>query len=294
MTDALEEWLALREPADTAARSVSLTRSVVGAISGTAPVRVLDLATGTGSNLRYLADRLPANQQWLVVDRSATLLGALRSRMQSWSADRGYEVRSDEDGCAIRGERLDCRVQSRCLDLGALDDVGIFEGRHLVTASALLDLVSEPWLCLLAARCHAVGAAALFAITYDGRCSCSPSEPEDGLVQDLFNQHQRTDKGLGGSAAGPDAAGVAARSFAALGYRVRSEQSDWVLGAGAGDLQRQLIEGWADAAVAIDPAAAEPIGRWKARRLGHVDVDRSRISVGHLDVGAWLPKLGEA
>ena len=72
------------------------------------------------------------------------------------------------DGCVIRGERLECHVETRQLDLGSLADTDIFAGRHLVTASALLDLVSERWLGELAACCRAAGAAALFTLTYNG------------------------------------------------------------------------------------------------------------------------------
>ena len=88
------------------------------------------------------------------------------------------------------------------MDLGALDDEAVFAGRHLVTASALLDLVSESWLKSLAMRCRAAGAVALLTITYNGRSLASPPEPEDAMVLDLFNRHQRTDKGLGGPGGG--------------------------------------------------------------------------------------------
>ena len=55
------DWLALREPADVAARSARLTRLVGEALQGRAVLRALDLATGTGANVRYLTrgERLP-------------------------------------------------------------------------------------------------------------------------------------------------------------------------------------------------------------------------------------------
>lgn len=289
MDDALAQWLALREPADTGARSVSLTRAIVNAIATADPLNVLDLATGTGSNLRYLTTRLPANQSWLVVDRSSTLLAEMPARTRSWVAARGHDVVTDGSGFVITGQELNCRVETRQLDLETVDVADLFAARHLVTASALLDLVSEPWLRQLAARCRAAHAAALFTITYNGRSSCSPVEPEDEMVLDLFNRHQRTDKGLGGPAAGPDATVCAERCFAEAGYRVRVEPSDWVLGPRQAELQRRLIEGWAAAAAEISPSSAETIGSWKIRRLQHVDADRSRITVGHHDLAAWLP-----
>jgi hypothetical protein len=108
------------------------------------------------------------------------------------------------------------------------------------------------------------------------------------MIRDLLNQHQRRDKGLGGPAAGPEAAACAARCFADVGYQVRSEPSNWTLGDSEHELQRRLIEGWAEAAVQVTPEAASTIEHWRRRRIGHVDAKRSRIVVGHLDLAGWL------
>lgn len=292
MDDSLSSWLALREAADTAARSVALTEAIADVLGrkvrlkadptdeartdegrtdeGRAhdgqPLRILDLATGTGSNVRYLAPRLPAPQQWLVVDRDPALLREVPTRMPTGT------------------------VETRCLELGELDDPGIFAGRHLVTASALLDLVSERWLRRLATCCRASGAAVLFALTYNGASRCLPEEPEDGTIRDLMNRHQRqNDKGFG-PAAGPDAVECAVRCFEEAGYQVRREPSDWVLAPDARDLQRQLIEGWAGAARDIAPGLSSTIRDWLARRLAHIAANRSLVYVGHEDLAAWLPR----
>ncbi len=176
------------------------------------------------------------------------------------------------------------------MDLGSLDDRGLFSGRHLVTASALLDLVSESWLSTLAGRCREVGAAVLFPLNYNGRSRCSPEEPEDAMVLDLMNRHQHTDKGLGGPAAGPDAAAHAMTIFADAGYDVRSERTDWMLEPREREFQRRLIEGWAEAAMAIDSGSAARVTDWLGRRLAHVAAGCSHIVVGHDDVAAWAPR----
>ena len=125
---------------------------------------------------------------------------------------RGCSVHTGGPATYVRCDRIDSVIETRQMNLERLD-AAIFEGRHLVSASALLDLVSESWLRVLATRCHAAGAAALFAVTYNGGSSCDPAEPEDEMVRELMNLHQRTDKGLGGPAAGPDAAAVTKRVF---------------------------------------------------------------------------------
>ena len=294
MDSLLASWLQLREPADAAARSDALTRKIADALAANAAnetVQVLDLATGTGSNLRYLAPRLPGRQHWLVVDRAPALLVLLPELMSSWGAARKYEIGTvSRNQCVIRGEQIECHVETRDLDLNSLDDVDIFADRQLVTASALLDLVSEQWLSELAVRCRNVGAAALFGITYNGWSSCSPTEPEDEMIRHLLNQHQKKDKGLGGPAAGPDAAGCAARSFADIGYRVWTEPSDWMLEPTERELQRRLIDGWAEAATELASDDASRIARWRARRLEHIDAGRSHVVVGHFDIAACLPQ----
>jgi hypothetical protein len=286
---ALSLWLQLRERRDWKARSAALTQAIAAAMPRDRPVEVLDLATGAGSNLRYLTARLPMPQRWLLIDRSAALLSEVEERTRAWAAARGYRVSACEQGAgfSIVGPELECAVELCARDLGTLRDPQIFAGRHLVTASALLDLVSEAWLRTLAAQCRAVGAAALFTITYDGRSSCVPVEPEDERVRELMNQHQRRNKGLGGPAQGPEAAACAERCFADEGYRVESDASDWQLGPGDAAMQRTLIDGWARAASEAAPCEAETIASWRRRRLAHVDAGTSHLVVGHRDVAAW-------
>jgi hypothetical protein len=265
----LSAWLALREEADAAARSDVITQLVRDLVVRTAPLRILDLGAGTGSNLRYLAPRLPMDQEWLLVDRDPKLL----------------------EEAIRRAPRLDggsvCVVDTRCLDLARLDTPELFSARQLVTASALLDLVSETWLSELAGRCQSTGAAALLALTYVGRSRCSPAEPEDEQVRELMNRHQHTDKGLGGPAAGPDAVDSAERAFARVGYLVRREPSDWRLSHRQPELQKQLVEGWARAGIEIAPDRTTVIRSWLGRRLAHLEAGRSEIVVSHEDLAAW-------
>ena len=285
----LGEWLRLREQADHDARSASLTRSVAGSLPHDGPVHVLDLATGTGSNVRYLVEHLAREQRWLVVDRDPGLLALQPVRAMEWASARGHAVHAAAGGYRIAGDRVDASIETSQRDLGELDDETMFAGRHLVTASALLDLVSEQWLRSLAARCADAGALVLFALTYNGQSSCAPVEDEDELIRDLLNRHQETDKGLGGPAAGPAAVSCAERCFTEAGYRVRVEPADWALTPPQHELQRQLIVGWADAARELAPDLAEVITSWRSRRMTHLDAGRSRIIVRHHDLAAWPP-----
>jgi hypothetical protein len=263
VSDFSAEWLALREPADWQSRSTRVTEAVVAALPQGRVVRAIDLAAGTGSNARFLTRAMPTRQSWLLVDSNRELLQ--RARQMA-----GFDVRT----LAVD--------LSRTLDLTKL-----LAGNDLVTASALLDLVSAQWLQAVCAACQRERSAVLFALSYDGRTRCSPEEPEDELVRNLVNRHQRADKGFG-QALGPDAAARATELLENLGYAVIRDRSDWVLDNQSMLLQQQLIDGWASAATAVAPEEHGVIERWRARRLDHVTQGRSGVVVGHEDLGAVM------
>jgi SAM-dependent methyltransferase len=254
------DWLALRELADHASRSTALTAFVTTALESRSALRILDLGTGSGSNVRYLAPRLRQPQQWRVVDNDARLL------------DRARHAASAVQGVAS--------------DLAALDPIW-FDDVDLVTASALFDLVSETWLTRFAERCRRGPAAVLAVLNYDGRIVCDPADEDDAAVAALVNRHQRTDKGLG-PALGPDAGRRLEAVLAEDGWAVRRATSDWVLGQPDPALQRQLLRGWASAALELEPGWSARIRAWEERRLAHVDHGRSQIVVGHDDVAAVI------
>jgi hypothetical protein len=257
-------WLALREPADRAARSDRVTGALAAALPLTGTLAVVDLGAGAGANLRYLSPRLRAPQRWRLVDHDADLLAL---------APMGTIAPGVE-------------VETALGDLAAIGEEIVPAGCTLVTASALLDLVSESWLTRLADRCRDRQAAVLFGLTYTGRIACTPEDRVDSAIAGLVNAHQRTDKGFG-PALGPEAPRRARDTFAARGYHVECGSSDWRLGPDHAALVGELVEGWARAALAVEPDERRAIELWRDRRLAQALAGALRVVVGHEDLAAW-------
>ena len=278
------DWLQQREPFDAAARHGADKRLALSASLSTlrppasTPWRVLDLACGTGANLRWLAPRLGGRQEWLVVDHDAALL-------RRWPMALGLPRAGADDLLNFDGIGFNASVVRRRLDLVQDLETLPWQAAHLVTASALLDLVSAAWQQRLVAACARSRTAMLFALTVDGRHHWQPADPLDTVVGALFATHQTRDKGFG-PALGPRAGAALVRELRAAGYRVRCARSDWSLqgreDAPALALQRALIDGMAAAACEQDAGAGASVQRWRQRR--HDCAARARLLVGHVDV----------
>ena len=259
------EWLALREPADHAARANGVTAEVAARVDQDGRTRAIDLAAGAGSNVRYLLPRLPRLTHWTLVDYDSALLDVARRTLEPLAREHGVGI------------------ETRQMNLVDLDELPL-DGCALVTAAALLDLVSDRWLRAFAERCREARTAVLCALSYDGRISCEPRDADDEWIRTLVNTHQQTDKGLG-PALGPAAVRQARIAFADWDTRVLP--SDWQLGPESAALQRQLVTGWAAAARELSPSASVDIDGWQDRRLADIDAGQSRIIVGHLDLAVF-------
>jgi hypothetical protein len=223
------DWLLLREPADAAARSAELAERLARRLTG--PLVIHDLGGGSGAMGRWLAPRLPGPQHWVVHDRDPDLL-----------------------------QLVEATVETRLGDITRLtrDDLA---GAGLVTASALLDLLTADELDRILAAC--AGLPMLLALTVTGHVALDPAEPLDARIEAAFNDHQRRDGRLG-----PDA-------VERLDGLVRP--SPWRLG--PGDLLAEWLEGWVTAACEQDLEL--DAGAYLERRLAQEELT---VTVDHADV----------
>ncbi|MFB9803380.1 methyltransferase domain-containing protein, partial [Streptomonospora salina] len=188
------DWLALRERADAAARSAELLEPLEAALrtrSAGEPRIVVDLGCGTGAMGRWLAPRLSGPQHWVLQDRDPALLVRARDGLPHRSADGGPVT------ARIRRGDL---AHLRSADLA---------GASLVTASALLDLLTGEQAAGLARACAAAGCPALLTLSVQGRVELDPPHPLDGAIAAAFDDHQRRGSPAG-RLLGPDAPAAAA------------------------------------------------------------------------------------
>ncbi|QOV44055.1 class I SAM-dependent methyltransferase [Streptomyces chromofuscus] len=267
------EWLELREGADAVARAHELLdplRIRLANLPGrTGGLVVHDLGCGTGSMGRWLAPRLDGPQHWVLHDRDPYLLhfAAVAS------------PRSTADGSRVS-------VETRRGDVARLTPDAL-AGASLVTASALLDVLTREEVDTLAAACAGAGCPALLTLSVAGRVDLTPKLPLDAEITEAFNAHQRRTGLLG-----PDAVTAACEAFAGHGATVHLRPSPWRLGPDEAGLTAQWLRGWVGAAVEQRPELAAPAQKYLAARLASCATGELRVTVHHTDLLALARPTG--
>ncbi|GIJ76331.1 hypothetical protein SAMN05443287_102153 [Micromonospora phaseoli] len=259
------QWLALREPADVAARSTELVDTVRAALTGGRPFVVHDLGAGTGSLGRWLAPLLPGPQHWILYDQDLGLLNRARAGMPVTAAD----------GAPVT-------VETRQGDLTRLTATELADAA-LVTASALLDMLTAEEVDQLVAACAKAGCPTLFLISVTGTVRLTPADPLDAEVAAAFNAHQRRTVN-GRRLLGPDAAEHCAAAFARHGVAADVRPSPWRLGPDQAALAAQWFTGWLDAARAQRPELTDRTREYARRRLTEAENGRLGVMVDHADL----------
>lgn len=240
------EWLALREHADAESRAADLLGPLRAALPDSRLV-IRDLGCGTGSMGRWLAGRLGRPQHWILHDRDPRLLALAEA--------------------ALTGENV--TAESREGEIAELRG-GDLAGTSLVTASALLDVLTADEVRALATACVEAGCPALLTLTVVGRVELDPQGQLDARFETAFNQHQRR------RLLGPDAVPFTVAAFESRGARVLTRPSPWRLG--PGPLMEEWLRGWVGAACEQEPDLAASAPDY-LRRAGDL-----RVVVHHADI----------
>jgi hypothetical protein len=214
---------------------------------------------------RWLAPQLSVRQRWVMYDRDADLLARAAGDVPPLTAD-GSQV----------------TVETRQRDITRLDQRDL-TGASLITASALLDMLTAAEVERIARSCVEAGCPALLTISVTGRVALTPSDPMDDAIASAFNAHQRRAQD-DGRLLGPDAVGAAADLLTGLGAEVAIRPSPWRLGASDTALTTEWFKGWVAAACEQRPELTAATRAYVEQRLADAAAGRLRVTVHHHDL----------
>jgi hypothetical protein len=224
-----------------------------------------DLGCGTGAMGRWLAPRLPGPQHWVLHDRDADLLAV---------------AAADPPGPAAGGAAV--TVEATRSDITRLHPSDLADA-SLITASALLDLLTGDELAELVIVCAGARCPMLLTLSVVGHVELTPADPLDRCVAVAFDAHQRrtTDRGR---LLGPDAVTFAVEELGRLGADVLVQPSPWRLGALQADLAAEWFSGWVGAACEQQVELAAETDVYTPRRLAQAAAGQLAVTVDHADL----------
>ena len=258
------KWLNIREVSDHKARDKHLLKTAANWLNNlkSKDKVIVDLGSGTGSTIRGLQGQttLAPSIKWRLVDNDPEVLAE-----------------------AIHRHSGEYSIEGFLIDLSETQELPL-ESVSLVTASALLDLVSENFiqdLCQLIIEKNEYRPVGFYsALSYNGCIKWTPVHPLDAAILINFNTDQRRDKGFG-PALGPNATDFLRRQFHSSKFQCLSAKSPWLLNSADYLLTESLISGMSGVAIQTDELTNSDILDWKTFRMKNIRT--GTCFLGHTD-----------
>ena len=287
------DWLSLRESVDHRSRNSLLQGKVIDYLHQIADtkdgvIEIVDLGSGTGSNLRALAPLIHRNQQWTLIDYDPLLLNSAHQKLCAWADIIISDVKKNDAEDFTRVKPLtfiknqhQITVHFLRNDLAKNLPATLSRPADLITAAAFFDLVAFDWLDQF---CKLLQSPLYTVLTYNGEEKWFPVDLRDNEILKAFHSHQARDKGFG-PAAGPFALSVLRQLLTQRGFQIQTGSSPWMLGPDDSLLIAELARGTAQAAAETKLVTHETSEQWgKYRSQSH------QCEIGHDDLFAVCGK----
>lgn len=272
MNHAVLRWHAIRERLDARFRSQRLAEEFCRGLENDCVV--LDLASGTGNNLRYLQPWLPPNCCRVRVDCDRELLDQYLHSTNPIPTAVGGEAARDIQ-CVV-----DLASNFRRLP-NQVDTV--------IVCNAFFDIASRDWSSALFQHLNA--RRVLISMSLSGAITWHPHSPVDEQIAALQRVHQTSDQGFG-EAMGPETPEHLVQVFADQVYQVSVAASDWKLDSETeNDVCRMLVHGIARRVRGIlqrdsgmQRIDSQILDHWESERLQQIASECLRVVVPHQDI----------
>ncbi len=186
------KWLNLRETVDRNSRNKRILYLINKFFKNKKNIRIVDLGSGAGSNYRFLKSRLLNNQYWSFVDISHQSTNYFKKNIKLSSKIK--------------------KTNFKIVDvINNLEKIN-FNDYNLVTGSAFLDILPKTWFKNFY-KLNVDTEIVYFALNYNGNFKFFPKHKDDKKILNIFNKDQKSDKGIGEVAVGPDCTELINKAF---------------------------------------------------------------------------------
>jgi hypothetical protein len=275
-------WLEERNRFDKAARNPIVEDAFLRYAEQFQPLNLIDIGAGNGAVFTHLAQKLPPEQNWTLVELNPDLLENARQRLLLWANAHGYTIEKEESDhlLFVNGERQ-LSIQLRHGSFLELDQLLPLDAYHAVTASAVIDLLSREMLSNLLQQLQRNELAFYPTLNYRSM-DYIPAEGDDEHMIEAYERHMQREQDFGqalGSACTAAFQGLAKDIY---GKTAVEGSSPWVIRPTDVEMHKHMLSFQQNSLpLMLSKAKVSP---WIARKKQLLAAGKLHLTVEHSDL----------
>jgi len=274
--DLENDWLEERCRFDARARNAPVEKRILEFFSSVPLIRVLDIGSGLGANVRYYSRLFDCDQKWFLVEKSPERSLKAPGAIKSWAKENGWKTNESEKGITVLMPHRRVQIEFKHGSFLDRENMALLSGIDLVAANALLDLITEKQFEDLAGGLAVYRIPLLATLNYESM-SFSPCERKDTEFIAAYEGHMKRHR-QSGRAMGPDAVRHVTGFSEKNGVSVLSGKSPWHIG-GKDQKMATLLFFFIERALAEVRAS----GKWLSGMNSWIRRKRRKIWKGDLE-----------
>lgn len=288
-------WLQERYPFDADARNKEREWEAIHQFAYLDHVHLVDLGTGTGSNVRYYLEQFPQNQTWHCVEEDGALKEMFWQNIKQLAKTEGYEL--EWNGEALKMSKSGHWVNIHFVEgnLMELDSLVDLLRTDFILANAVFDLFSEAQFSELIHIISHHSLSLFFSLNYEGM-KFFPSEEADVFYIDQYNAHMKRPQPFG-HGMGPDASQLMEKAFRTALAEVKLGESIWEIGEKDEKMLTYLLGFFEDALADWWKTTEEKAAfiAWIGRKKTMIQEQQLAANVYHQDVlASFFPSIASS
>ena len=190
------DWLNERFRFDNAARNKKVEQAFLEFASTKQNVILVDIGAGTGANCIYFVDKIPQNQNWLLVERDTRFLTPTIERLNNFASQKGYDIELGGHTVLLKKNNKIVEIQVINDSFFRLENLVDLKNVDVVLAAAVFDLLSENQLKSLVKTLFDNRCALLATMNYAGM-TFHPEIKIDRDFISVFEAHMNREQAFG-------------------------------------------------------------------------------------------------
>ncbi len=280
-------WLEHRYDCDVQARNASIEKKLLSFFKPHESVlHIVDVGSGTGTNVCYYFDKLNHQQEWTLIERHDPLLQAARKRLRKFADKQGYSWNEQSDQVQLVDKNKKATIRFVTGDVNHIETLTDLEEADVLVANAFFDLISFDQFDALVKKLAQHNVAFLSTLNYY-ETSFYPFLEEDHQIMRWYHMHMKRPQPFG-IAMGSDCCEEMLDLLTKHHLMIEQESSQWHLKRGNTTMQHYILHFIENALAELNLTTDEQnlLNRWLNTRKEQLHDRTLEIIVDHNDIFA--------